>query len=118
MPTYDYRCVDCGLEVEVAHGIHDRGPSTCGSCGGVMRKAVSTPAIHFKGSGWAKKDARAAAKVAPASTSVATTDTKSGEAGAATASGSEGKAEGAATVSPSHSGGRPSTTKPTPSGSE
>ncbi len=83
-----------------------------------MRKAVSTPAIHFKGSGWAKKDARAAAKVAPASTSVATTDTKSGEAGAATASGSEGKAEGAATVSPSHSGGRPSTTKPTPSGSE
>jgi putative FmdB family regulatory protein len=95
MPTYDYRCADCGLEVEVAHGIHDRGPSTCGSCGGVMRKAVSTPAIHFKGSGWAKKDA-----------------------GAATASSSEAKAEGAATVDPPASGDRAATPKSTPSGSE
>jgi hypothetical protein len=83
-----------------------------------MRKAVSTPAIHFKGSGWAKKDARAAAKVAPASTSAASTDSKPGEAGAATASGSEGKAEGTATVSPPASGDRATTTKSTPSGSE
>ena len=27
-----------------------------------MRKALSTPAIVFKGSGWAKKDARSAAR--------------------------------------------------------
>lgn len=66
MPVYDYRCADCGREVEVTHGIHDAGPSACESCGGPMRKALSTPAIHFKGSGWAKKDARAAAKPAPA----------------------------------------------------
>ena len=25
-----------------------------------MKKALSAPAIHFKGSGWAKKDARSA----------------------------------------------------------
>jgi putative FmdB family regulatory protein len=118
MPTYDYRCADCGLEVEVAHGIHDRGPATCGSCGGVMRKAVSTPAIHFKGSGWAKKDARAAARAAPSSTSVTSTDTKTGETGAAAASGSEGKAEGSATVSPPSSGDHPAPTKSTPSRSE
>ncbi len=31
-----------------------------------MRKALSTPAIHFKGSGWAKKDAAASAKKAKA----------------------------------------------------
>lgn len=118
MPTYDYRCADCGLEVEVTHGIHDRGPATCGSCGGVMRKAVSTPAIHFKGSGWAKKDARTAAKAAPSTTSDASTDTKPGKTGAAAASGSEGKAEGAATVSPPASGDRAAATTSTPSGSE
>lgn len=60
MPHYDYRCTECGREVEVMHGIHDSGPETCQHCGAAMRKALSTPAIHFKGSGWAKKDAAAA----------------------------------------------------------
>jgi putative FmdB family regulatory protein len=62
MPLYDYRCTECGREVEVMHGIDGHGPATCETCGGAMRKALSTPAIHFKGSGWAKKDAQAAAK--------------------------------------------------------
>ena len=60
MPLYDYRCTECGREVEVMHGIHESGPATCEDCGGAMRKALSPPAIHFKGSGWAKKDAAAA----------------------------------------------------------
>jgi putative FmdB family regulatory protein len=61
MPFYDYRCTECAHEVEVMHGIHDKGPATCQHCGAAMRKALSPPAIHFKGSGWAKKDARKAA---------------------------------------------------------
>lgn len=73
MPIYDYRCGACGREVEVSHGIHEAGPSTCDSCGGPMRKALSAPAIHFKGSGWAKKDARSTTKPAsPASTAAGT----------------------------------------------
>jgi len=68
MPIYDYRCTDCGREIEVVHGIHGSGPETCETCGGAMRKALSTPAIHFKGSGWAKKDAaKPAGSAAPAS---------------------------------------------------
>ncbi len=62
MPLYDYRCTACGREVEVMHGIYDSGPSECQHCGGAMRKALSPPAIHFKGSGWAKKDAAASVK--------------------------------------------------------
>ncbi len=62
MPTYDYRCTVCGREVEVVHGIYGTGPQTCEACGGAMRKTLSAPAIHFKGSGWAKKDAAASAK--------------------------------------------------------
>ncbi|HET7183025.1 MAG TPA: zinc ribbon domain-containing protein [Candidatus Limnocylindrales bacterium] len=58
MPIYDYVCSDCKHRVEVIHGINDTGPRFCPSCGheGTMRKALGTPAIHFKGSGWAKKD--------------------------------------------------------------
>ena len=62
MPLYDYRCVACGREVEVMHSIHDDGPQACEACGGAMRKALSPPAIHFKGSGWAKKDAASTTK--------------------------------------------------------
>ncbi len=61
MPLYDYACESCGHVVEVAHGVHDPGPAACERCGGRMRKQLSTPTIVFKGSGWAKKDARAGA---------------------------------------------------------
>ena len=67
MPLYDYECRNCGHRVEVLHGINDPGPTACERCGGAMRKLFSTPAIVFKGSGFAKKDFRdarsAAAKV-------------------------------------------------------
>lgn len=56
MPTYDYVCSACGYELEVVHGVHGHGPSACPRCGGPMRKSFSAPAIHFKGSGWAKKE--------------------------------------------------------------
>jgi putative FmdB family regulatory protein len=58
MPTYEYQCNSCGRRVDVVHSIHATRPTTCEFCGGELRKTMSTPAIHFKGSGWAKKDAR------------------------------------------------------------
>ena len=58
MPLYDYECRNCGHRVEVLHGVNDSGPATCELCGGQMRKLINQPAIVFKGSGWAKKDAR------------------------------------------------------------
>ncbi len=61
MPVYDYVCLRCAERVEVIHAVHAPGPDECRVCGGPMRKALSAPAIVFKGSGWAKKDARASA---------------------------------------------------------
>jgi putative FmdB family regulatory protein len=60
VPTYDYLCTVCGHREEVVHGIHAHGPAVCPVCGGPMRKAVTASAVHFKGSGWAKKDRGAA----------------------------------------------------------
>ena len=63
MPTYDYRCDACGHRAEVVHGVHGHGPRICPNCGaeGTMRKLIAAPAVHFKGSGWAKKDRSATA---------------------------------------------------------
>lgn len=58
MPIYDYTCASCGHLTEVIHGMREGGPRFCPSCGaeGTMRKGFAAPAVHFKGSGWAKKD--------------------------------------------------------------
>ena len=58
MPIYDYTCSNCRKVTEVIHGINDLGPKFCPECGaeGTMTKKWVAPTIHFKGSGWAKKD--------------------------------------------------------------
>ena len=58
MPTYDYICSNCGKTTEIVHSISGSPPSACPACGaeGTLRKAFNPPTIHFKGSGWAKKD--------------------------------------------------------------
>ncbi len=71
MPIYDYVCSACGQRTEVVHGIHGHGPLACPQCGteGMMKKAFVPPVIHFKGSGWAKKDRSATASPGRSGTS-------------------------------------------------
>jgi putative FmdB family regulatory protein len=60
MPVYDYDCSACGRRFETIYGVHDDPPTVCPLCGsGPVRKAFAAPAVHFKGSGWAKKERRA-----------------------------------------------------------
>ncbi|MGH2467712.1 MAG: FmdB family zinc ribbon protein [Candidatus Limnocylindrales bacterium] len=60
MPVYEYECAN-GHRVEVIQRIDAPGPVRCEICGAALHKLLARPAIVFKGSGWAKKDARAAA---------------------------------------------------------
>jgi putative FmdB family regulatory protein len=98
MPIYDYRCKECGHEVEVRHGIDASGPETCAVCGGAMRKALTAPAIHFKGSGWAKKDAKAASNAKASSTA-------KGDAAAGNDKASDGAGDSEAKTAKGESGG-------------
>jgi putative FmdB family regulatory protein len=60
MPIYDYDCANCKRRFEVVHGVYAPGPTECPLCGGgPVRKSISAPAVHFRGSGWAKKERRA-----------------------------------------------------------
>ncbi len=62
MPLYDYDCSACGRRFEVVHGVQVEGPTVCPICGnGPIRKAISAAAVHYKGSGWAKKERRGSA---------------------------------------------------------
>jgi len=70
MPLYDYDCAACGRRFEVIQGVHADSPTTCPLCGkGPVRKAITAAAIHYKGSGWAKKERRATASAGTAKAS-------------------------------------------------
>ncbi len=62
MPTYEYRCGDCGQHVEVVQSFSDPPLTECGACGGPLRKVFAPVGIVFKGSGFYKTDNRAGRK--------------------------------------------------------
>jgi putative FmdB family regulatory protein len=92
VPIYDYACSNCGRVTEVIHGIYAPGPKFCPECGaeGTMRKALSTPAIVFKGSGWAKVDRRASSTSSGARSS----KSHSADSGGSSGSGESGESKG------------------------
>lgn len=58
MPTYEYRCTDCGELHEVVQSFSDAPLTTCPSCSGALKKVFSPVGISFKGSGFYKTDSR------------------------------------------------------------
>jgi putative FmdB family regulatory protein len=58
MPTYEYRCNDCGEHLEVVQSFSDEPLKKCPSCKGKLRKVFSPVGIVFKGSGFYKTDNR------------------------------------------------------------
>ena len=78
MPTYEYRCKDCGRHLEVVQSFKDDPLTECPHCGGQLRKVFGSIGIAFKGSGFYKTDSRAAGSKAKRSES-ADSGSSSGE---------------------------------------
>jgi putative FmdB family regulatory protein len=58
MPTYEYRCRECGEELEVVQSFTDDPLTECPACGGSLRKVFGSIGVTFKGSGFYKTDSR------------------------------------------------------------
>ena len=59
MPTYEYKCRDCGHQLEVVQSFTDDALTKCPSCRKkALRKVFSPVGIAFKGSGFYKTDSR------------------------------------------------------------
>lgn len=100
MPIYDYGCVTCQHVVEVIHRIEEFGPRFCPACGaeGAMRKGFTTPAVHFKGSGWAKKDRSTSSSPSKSGASKPTADATSTDAGGGASDSGGGASDPATTT--------------------
>jgi len=67
MPIYEYRCKDCGQQLEVLQKFTDPPLVTCTKCGhATLTKLVSAAGFQLKGSGWYQTDFKGSgAKRAP-----------------------------------------------------
>jgi len=62
MPTYHYRCAECGEDFQLWQSIHDDALSRHPGCGGTVTRVFAPAGIVLKGSGFYRTDSRAAAK--------------------------------------------------------
>ena len=107
MPLYDYECAACGRRFEVFHGVHAEGPTSCPLCGeGPVRKVITAAAVHYRGSGWAKKERRTAASKTAEATAGDGASGDGGKEGGSTSgrSKSDAPGDGSAAATPGGSG--------------
>jgi len=59
MPTYEYRCRECGHEFELFQSMTDEAVKTCPECRGEVERLIGMGAgLLFKGSGFYTTDYR------------------------------------------------------------
>lgn len=79
MPTYVYRCDDCGHQFELFQRMSDDPIDTCPECGSKVRRVIHPVGVVFKGSGWYINDSRAKNSASGASSDDTAASKKSGE---------------------------------------
>ncbi|MGW9763442.1 FmdB family zinc ribbon protein [Micrococcus aloeverae] len=89
MPTYAYRCKDCGHAFDVVQAFTDDALTECPACGGVLRKQYGSVGVSFKGSGFYRTDSRSGTGSAGGSTS----DSAGGSSTSSTSSSSSAAAD-------------------------
>jgi len=63
MPIYEYRCAECGHEMEKLQKISDAPLTDCPACGKpALQKLVSAAGFRLKGGGWYETDFKSGKK--------------------------------------------------------
>ena len=55
MPTYEFKCPECGEIEELITSVYSNHSVWCVDCGVDMEKQFSNVGVIFKGDGWAGK---------------------------------------------------------------
>jgi putative FmdB family regulatory protein len=104
MPTYEYRCRECGEPLEVVQAFSDDPLTECPACGGPLRKVFNSVGISFKGSGFYKTDSRSSSSSPSSSSSSdggsSSSETSSSEASSSTSSSSPSSGDSSSSKTP------------------
>jgi putative FmdB family regulatory protein len=102
MPTYQYRCTECGHAFEQVQSFSDDALTHCPECDGRLRKVFNAVGVVFKGSGFYRTDSRSgSSSTAPAA---AGSSSGSSDGGSPGSGASAGSTSGSGTSSSSSSG--------------
>jgi putative FmdB family regulatory protein len=92
MPIYEYRCEDCGHEMDALQKVSDAPLVNCPACGRAsLKKLISAAGFRLKGGGWYETDFKQGGQKRNLHEGGGKAETKSGEGGKG-----EGKAKPAA----------------------
>lgn len=103
MPTYSYRCADCGEAFDIVQSFTDDALTVCPRCEGLLRKVYNSVGVVFKGSGFYRTDSRGKDGKATASTTASSSDASSSTSSTSTSSGSIGSGTSSSSSSTSTS---------------
>ncbi|QCP07627.1 FmdB family transcriptional regulator [Micrococcus luteus] len=106
MPTYAYRCRDCGHAFDAVQSFTDDALTQCPECGGVLRKQYGSVGVSFKGSGFYRTDSRSAGSASSGSASSAGSASSSTSAGGSGTSSTSSGGSGSSGSSSSSSGSK------------
>lgn len=126
MPTYQYRCTDCGQSFERYQSFSDDPITVCplprdseavngtdngseSTCGGEVRKIFSNVGISFKGSGFYRNDSRSEGRAKSASSDSSASDTSGAGTSASSSTSDSASKESSSSDSSSSNGSSSST---------
>jgi putative FmdB family regulatory protein len=58
LPTYSYKCTECGTAFDIQQAFTDNSLTVCPNCGGKLRKVFTAIGVTFNGSGFYRNDSR------------------------------------------------------------
>ncbi len=77
MPTYDYRCQNCGFEFEEFQMMQDELLTECPKCKGKLKRLIGGGlGVIFKGSGFYVTDNKSSNSASPGKSDSASTNKK------------------------------------------
>ena len=74
MPTYTYRCNNCGVTFDRIQKFTDKALTRCPECSGKVNRVPQASAVVFKGSGWYINDSKGSSKSSTSKSSKKTTE--------------------------------------------
>ena len=94
MPTYSYRCTECGEAFDIQQAFTDDSLTVCPACGGRLRKLFSAVGVTFNGSGFYRTDSRAGSSAGSSASTSSDSSGTSSSGGAGSSSGGTAPSSG------------------------
>ncbi|MBM2809938.1 MAG: FmdB family transcriptional regulator [Chloroflexi bacterium] len=122
MPTYVYRCQQCGVTIERRQSFTDERLTVCEACSGELRRVLQPVSVIYKGSGFYTTDYKnAPAPNRPDAKGGSASDGSSSDGSSSEGGSSDGESKGtsepaaaASTPAPSSSDGKTATATTAP----